>query len=97
MVFHVTKSGYCSSLKAGEGCSDRRPKEKKEVLDEVLEELSSKPKRDEAGENDDGVEEDEADAGDGAWRRDILGRRSVDDCLATSSASGSSWSDSSSS
>lgn len=86
MVFHVTKRGYCSSRRAGEGCWERRPKEKKEVLEEVLEELSSRPRREEEAENEDGVEEVEAEAGEGAWRRDMLGRRSVDCCVTGSSA-----------
>lgn len=67
MVFHVTNSGYFSSLRAGEGCCcEPGSNEKREVLEEVLEELSSRPTREEEAENVDGVEEDEADAGEGA-------------------------------
>lgn len=66
IVFHVTKRGYCSALRAGEGCFDRRPKEKMEVVEEVLEEVSSKPRREDESETDEGMEEVEADAGEGA-------------------------------
>ena len=65
MVFHVTKRGYCS-LRAGEGCFDRRPNEKMEVDEEVLEAGSAELKREEESETDEGMEEVEADAGEGA-------------------------------
>ena len=77
MVFQVTKRGYSSSLcrAAGEGCWERRlPKEKNEVLDEDLD-ASPRAARDEAVEREDGVEDDEPDEGEGAWRRLIVGRR----------------------
>ena len=77
MVFQVTKRGYSSSLgrAAGEGCWDRRlPKEKNEVLEEDLD-ASPRAARDDAVERDDGVDDDEPDEGEGAWRRLILGRR----------------------
>lgn len=77
MVFQVTKRGYSSSLcrAAGEGCWDRRlPKEKNEVLEEDLD-ASPRAARDEAVEREDGVEDDEPDEGEGAWRRLMVGRR----------------------
>ena len=78
IVFHVTNKGCSSSLGrvVGEGCCERRlPKLKKEVLEEDFEVLS-KAALEDVVEMEDGVEEEEeAEAGDGACRRDMLGRR----------------------
>ncbi len=73
MVFHVTKRGCSSSFGgAGEGCL-LLPKLKKEELDEDLL-LSPRAALEEVVESDEGVENaDEAEAGDGTCRRDMLG------------------------
>jgi len=74
-VFHVTKRGCSSSFSgaAGEGCCERRlPKEKNEVLDEDLD-ASPKAARDEVVDSDEGVEEDDPEAGDGTCKRLMLG------------------------
>ena len=92
MMFHVTNKGYSSSLggAAGDACCERRlPKLKKEVLDEDLEELF-KAALEEVVERDEGVdEEEEAEAGDGACRRDMLGRDSFEGAGCTSSSDSS--------
>lgn len=59
------------------------------MLEEVLEELSSSPRREDEADIDDGVEEAEADEGD-AWRRDMLGSGRIDFLVAGSAAWGSS-------
>lgn len=95
IVFHVTNNGCSSSLggAVGDGCRERRlPKLKKEVFDEDLEVLS-KVALEEVAER----EEEDAEAGDGAWRRDILGRESFEGAGWTSSSGGSSSSSSDSS
>ncbi len=99
-VFQVTNKGCSSSLggAAGDGCCERRlPKLKKEVLEEDFEALS-KARLEEVVEREEGVEEeDEAEAGDGARRRVMLGRGSFEGtgwassgCGSLSSRSGSS-------
>ena len=78
-VFHVTNSGYSSSLSsgvatvAGDGCFER-PKEKNEEFDEDFD-LSPRAALDEVVESEEeGVEADEEpDTGEGACRRDMLG------------------------
>ena len=65
IVFHVTKSGYCSLLVDG-----RRMKENRDDLDEALE-LSLKAVRLEFEEDEDGEDEDEALAGDDACNLEI--------------------------
>ena len=100
-MFHVTNNGCSSSLgeAVGDGCRERRlPKLKKEVLEEDLEALSMVA-LEEVVERVEGVEEEEeAEAGDGAWRRDMLGRDSFEGVVwASSSGCSSSWSSSSSS
>lgn len=91
-VFHVTNNGYSSSLggTVGDGCCERRlPKLKKEVLDEDLEVLS-KAAMEEVVEREEGVdEEEEAEAGDGACRREMLGRDSFEGAGWASSSDGS--------
>lgn len=103
IVFHVTNRGCASSSSslvgaAGDGCWERRlPKLKKEVLDEDFELLSS-AKFEEVVEREDGVEEEEeAEAGDAACRRDMLGRESLEGIGCAISRRGSSFSPSSSS
>ena len=82
IVFHVTNKGCSSSSlggAAGDGCCERRlPKLKKEVLEEDFEVLS-KVVLEDVVERVDGVEEDEeAEAGEAACRRDMLGRESFE-------------------
>ena len=82
IVFHVTNKGCSSSLggAAGDGCLERRlPRLKKEVLDEDFDVLS-RPVLEEVVEREEGVEEDdEAEAGEAACRRDMLGRDNLED------------------
>lgn len=97
-VFQVTKRG-CSSCffgGRGEACWERRAKEKKEELEEDLD-VSPRAACEEVAERDEGVEEDEAVDGEDAWRRDMLGRRRVEDEGSESSSSASLSSRSSSS
>ena len=98
-MFHVTNKGCSSSLggAAGDGCWERRlPKLKKEDLEEDFEVLS-KAALEDVAEREDGVEDDEeAEAGDGACRREILGRGSFEGTGWASSSSGPSSSSSSS-
>lgn len=100
IVFQVTNKGYSSSLggAAGDGCCERRlPKLKKDVLEEDFEVLS-KAALEDVVEREDGVEEDEeAEAGDGACRRDMLGRDNFEGTGWASSSGGSLFSPSSSS
>lgn len=100
-MFHVTNKGCSSSSlggAAGDGCCERRlPKLKKEVLDEDFE-LLSNATLEEVVEREDGVEEEEeADAGEAACRRDILGRDNFEGIGCAISRRGSSSSPSSSS
>ena len=100
IVFHVTNKGCSSSLggAAGDGCRERRlPKLKKEDFEEDFE-LLSKATLEEVVEREDGVEEEEdAEAGEAACRRDTLGRDSFEGMGWASSRRGSSPSPSSSS
>ena len=100
ILFHVTNKGCSSSLggAAGDDCCERRlPKLKKEVLEEDFDVLS-KVTLEDVVEREDGVEEDEeAEAGEGACRRDMLGRESFEGVGWASSCRGSSSSPSSSS
>ena len=100
IVFHVTNKGCSSSLGggAGDGCCERRlPKLKKEVLEEDFE-VVSKAALEEVVEREDGVEEaEEAEAGEEACRRDMLGRDSFEGACWASSSGGASSSPSSSS
>lgn len=58
---------------AGEGCCERRlPKEKNEVLEEDLD-ASPRATLDDVVDSEDGVEDDEPDAGERACRRLMLG------------------------
>ena len=83
---------------AGDGCCERRlPKLKKEILEEDLEVLSNVVFED-VVEREDGVEEEEeAEAGEAACRRDMLGREIFEGVGWASSCRGSSSSPSSSS
>lgn len=97
-VFHVTNRGCSSSLggAAGDGCCELRlPKLKKEVLDEDFEVLS-RAVLEEVVEREEGVEDEEAEAGETACRRDMLGRDSFEGIGWASSWRGS-WSPPSSS
>ena len=96
IVFQVTNKGYSSSLggAAGDGCCERRlPKLKKEVLDEDFEALSKAAVEDVVERE----EEEDAEAGDEACRRDMLGRDNFEGTGWASSSGGSSFSPSSSS
>lgn len=64
-MFHVTKSGYSSSFRAGDGCSERRAKEKNEEFEDDFElEGSRSPALDDEVDSEEGVEAVEALAGD---------------------------------
>ena len=93
IMFHVTNKGRSSSLggATGDGCCERRLlKLKKEVLEEDFEVLF-KAALEEVVERVDGVEEEEeAEAGEGPCRRDMLGRDSFEGTGWASSSSGSS-------
>lgn len=72
-MFQVTKSGYSSSFRAGEGCWDRRAKEKNDELEDDFEESPSAA-FDEDVDREEGVETVDALPGDAdACKRDILG------------------------
>lgn len=60
-----------------------------EVLEDVLEERSSRTWREEAAEMEEGVEEVEADEGEAAWRREMVGMWRVDGGSAGPSVGGS--------
>lgn len=62
-MFHVTKSGYSSSLRTGEGCCERLAKEKKDEFEEDLEASPSAALDDEV-DSEEGVEAVEALAGE---------------------------------
>lgn len=102
IVFHVTNKGCSSSSSlggaAGDGCWERRlPKLKKEVLEEDFE-LLSNATLEEVVEREDGVDgEGEAEAGEAACRREMLGRDSFEGIGCAISRRGSSSSPSSSS
>ncbi len=64
-VFHVTKSGYSSSLRAGDACWERRAKGKNEEFEDDFEfEESRSPALDDEVDREEGVEAVEALAGD---------------------------------
>ena len=89
-VFQVTKRGCSSSFLGGrgEGCGERRAKEKKEELDEDLD-AEPRAAREDAAERDEGVDAVDAVDGEGAWRRGMRGIWRVEDEGEGSSSSAS--------